>query len=287
MSTSIKISLKTKTVTTISQPKKAQKQKLNDDEEKEGESADKNDTEYVEDEIEFDAKDDELSDADFGETSEHSNYDRELDDLKENNEDSNEGEYNVLIHRENLDSNDDEEVEESTDILETSDFLTTKDSCNENPNFAVIVDFMEKFSEHLGLKKIPMRELQKMVCDPNVDIHMDLIQLHMDLLKKIKLSKNNSKKIYITKRSWENALVLFCNGPGSMVDVGTEIQNSGYSRVSLNIRLDILKHLMESQFEWNEPLRFLVDDLPVEVLRNEPTGRDIHGKTYWTQARLF
>jgi len=104
----------------------------------------------------------------------------------------------------------------------------------------------------------------------------------MDLLKKIKLVKNNSKKIYITRRSWETALVLYLNG-NDMVEIGTEIENDGYSRASIHVRLDILKHLMESQFEWNEPLRFLVDDLPIDNLRIQPTGQDINGMTYWTQ----
>merc|ERR1712013_358384 len=36
-------------------------------------------------------------------------------------------------------------------------------------------------------------------------------------------------------------------------------------------------------FDWNERIRVLVDDLPAEILRYEPTGRDIDGKIYWTQ----
>jgi len=369
MSTSIKISLKNKTVTSISHVHKKHKKKKKQDIEQPSEIYKKNDPQYVEDEIEYEEEStrrnpeylrDEIEFNGIEDTENHVNYGHESNDqdydaahlyVKENDDDENdyvqengddendyeqENEYleenddendyvqdvdendpdqakenyadendyikeeeedakenyedsidddytdNVLIHREDPDIPD-ITFEPDFDSPHISDErLTGKDDCSENPNFAVIVDFMERFSAYLSLKKIPIRDLQNMICDTNIDIHMDLVQLHMDLLKKIKLVKNNSKKIYITKRSWETALVMFCNG-NNMADVGTEVENNGYSRASINIRLDILKHLMESQFEWNEPLRFLVDDLPIEALRIEPTGRDINGMTYWTQ----
>ena len=167
-------------------------------------------------------------------------------------------------------------------ILECTDDLTKIDNCEDNPNFAVVVDFIEKFGDHLGQKKIPMKELQTMISDQENEPHTDLIKLHANLLRKTKLPK----KTLITKKTWENALIMFCHSTGSMVCEGIELQKLGYAHISLSLRLEILKNLMESQFDWNERIRMLVDDLPVEKLRCEPTGTDIEGKIYWTQVSI-
>lgn len=164
-------------------------------------------------------------------------------------------------------------------ILECTDDLTKIDHCEDNPNFAVVVDFIEKFGDHLGQKKIPIKDLQSMISDHENEPHSDLIKLHTNLLRKTKLPK----KTLITKKTWENALILFCHTTGGMVGEGLELQKLGYAQISLSLRLEILKNLMESQFDWNERIRMLVDDLPVEALRHEPTGKDIEGKIYWTQ----
>ena len=348
MSTSIKISLKTKTVTTIPhfhKKHRQQKQNTNETRHESAEDSIEEKSPKKSDFREFDREaqnttngnyvsshydeDEEYEDTSLNELTEEKEYfDHNVDDYfeehdethtntndtldtdknqyqdrypaEDNEENDDEKDYvhyddneslideyedNVLIHREDPAAN---ETNLTNDLpIVSEDSLTTIDNCNENPNFAVVVDFLERFSAYLSLKKIPIKDLQNMICDTNIDIHIDLIQLHMDLLKKIKLVKNNSKKIYITKRSWETALVLFCNGTGNMTEIGEFIENDGYSRASISMRLVILKQLMESQFEWNEPLRFLVDDLPVENLRIEPTGRDMQGKVYWTQVNIF
>ena len=249
--------------------------------------------------------------------SDHQEYE-ESDNLMKKNEDSNEtdsdyntfiyregscnskegsygtdSDYNALIHREDpcnskedsCDSqlqNDDNNTEDDSQKIknDNTNDLTTIDCCSDNPNFAVVMDFMEKFGDHIGLKNIPMKELEAMLCDHSDIIHPDLVHLHTVLLKRVKLSK----KLIITKKSWEKGLILFCNGAGGMIYEGLEVQNLGYSQVSVSVRLELLKGLMESQFDWNELVRALVDDLPVEALRNEPTGKDIDGNIYWTQV---
>ena len=167
-------------------------------------------------------------------------------------------------------------------IRECTDDLTKIENCDDNPNFAVVVDFIEKFGEHIGQKKIPIKDLQTMISSNDTEAHSDLIKLHTNLLRKTKLPK----KTLITKKTWENVLVLFCQTTGGMAEEGLELQKNGYSQLNLSLRLEILKTLMESQFDWNERIRMLVDDLPAETLRYEPTGRDIDGKIYWTQVSL-
>ena len=119
-----------------------------------------------------------------------------------------------------------------------------------------------------------------MLRDRREIVHPDLIDLHSVLLRKIKLPKRYS----ITKKTWEKALVLFCNGAGAMIHEGMNLKNLGYSSLNVHVKLEILKGLFEAQFEWNDNLRKVIDDLPTEALRNDPTGRDIEGNFYWTQV---
>lgn len=165
-------------------------------------------------------------------------------------------------------------------IRECTDDLTKIENFEDNPNFAVVVDFIEKFGEHIGQKKIPIKDLQLMINARGNEAHLDLIKLHTNLLRKTKLPK----RTLITKKTWENVLVLFCQTTGGMPEEGSRLQKVGYCQLNLSLKLEILKTLMESQFDWNERIRVLVDDLPAEILRYEPTGRDIDGKIYWTQV---
>ena len=185
--------------------------------------------------------------------------------------------FNLLLHREDPERLSENVTEKK--IRDPND-LTKSDCCYDNPNFAVIIDFIEKFGEDLGIKNIPMKRLQTMLRDRREIVHPDLIQLHSVLLRKIKLPKRYS----ITKKTWEKALVLFCNGAGAMIHEGMDLKNLGYSSLNVNVKLEILRGLLEAQFEWNENLRKVIDDLPTEALRNEPTGRDIEGNLYWTQV---
>lgn len=101
----------------------------------------------------------------------------------------------------------------------------------------------------------------------------------MVMLRKIKLPK-----IIITKKSWEKALIIFCKEAGGLRQESLDLSSQGYTELGLSSRLVLLKRLMEAQFDWNDHVRTEVEELAVEVLRQEPVGRDVDGHIYWTQV---
>ena len=248
--------------------------------------------------------------------------------LEEASSDEGSDEANVLIHREDPDDyyheaqEDDAELQHTTDqedsdedfslnsklktrrkrkikkevkkvtvkakavkeIFDSTNYLTTHDECNANPNFAVIVDFLDKFAEHLDIKPIPIKSLERHMKDSSEKVDQDLIQIHTALLKRVKLSK----KMLVTRRSWEKALLLFCKKSKILrrESIGTELENVGYSELDVNVKLKILKVLMEAQFDVGD-FKVVTETLPVESLRHEPAGRDVDGRLYWTLTDEF
>ena len=70
------------------------------------------------------------------------------------------GKYSVLIHREDPDY--EEDSKESTP--DQVDDLTKIDDCDENPNFALVTDFMARFGDLVGLRTMANKDLQIMLC---------------------------------------------------------------------------------------------------------------------------
>ena len=115
------------------------------------------------------------------------------------------------------------------DAVSLLDSLTTNDDCETNPNLAVIIDFLEKFGEHLGIKRIGMRQLEHCLTENGKQVHPDLIQVFTSLLKRVKLSK----KILITKRSWEKGLLLFCKKSKLLKSEFDELECQGFGQLDL------------------------------------------------------
>ena len=132
-----------------------------------------------------------------------------------------------LMHRE--DPCTDDVVSTKSEDGQTLDIMTTMEDCRTNPNFAVIVDFLEKFGEHLGIKSIAMRDLESHLTDSRVQVHQDLIHVFTSLLKRAKLPK----KMLITKRSWEKGLGLFCKKSKILNCECEELESQGYSQLDL------------------------------------------------------
>ena len=140
-----------------------------------------------------------------------------------------------LMHREDP-STDNDEISTKSDDVDSADLVTCKDDCRTNPNFAVIVDFLEKFGEHIGIKRLGMRQLESHLTDSQVKVHQDLVQVFTSLLKRAKLPK----KILITKRSWEKGLSLFCKKSSLLRSEYEELENQGYGQLDLRYG-DVLK----------------------------------------------
>ena len=70
------------------------------------------------------------------------------------------GKYSVLIHREDPDY----ETENKESGADQADDLTKIDDCDENPNFALVVDFLARFGDMVGLRDIATKDFQLMLC---------------------------------------------------------------------------------------------------------------------------
>ena len=155
------------------------------------------------------------------------------------------------------------------------------DDCEKNPNFAIIVDFLDKFGEHLGIKPMSISELNRNILNTDESmLHQDFILIMTSLLKRIKLPK----KMLITKRSWEKGLIQFCKKL-KMKEEAEELE-SGWLDLDVDVKLFILKALMEYQFDIPD-FKIVSDTLPGEILRHLPAGRDISGLLFWTLMDEF
>ena len=106
------------------------------------------------------------------------------------------------------------------------------------------------------------------------DVKEELIMFHVRLLRKMK------KSVDIPK--WERAILKFAN-TYSFAD-GWEIERFGYKNCKLNLKLRLLKNLLEAQFDGNIKFKTEVNTKPADELRSEPLGRDKLGNLYWYQV---
>ena len=111
------------------------------------------------------------------------------------------------------------------------------------------------------------------------DPHEDLVHLHVVLLRNL-----NMKKTIVTKKNWEKSLANFCLTTVDYNKEGFELHELGYQKLCLSLRIHILKGLMEAQFDWNIKLKDTIDEMTIEEMRQEPTGRDADGQNYWVQV---
>ncbi|XP_043641607.1 titin [Drosophila teissieri] len=150
------------------------------------------------------------------------------------------------------------------------DALTsTLHTCANDPDFAVICAFLQKFAKDLGLSLPNFRHLQEWLTNNNEV--PELKDLHIKLLRKTRKT--------VHEKSWESALSKFCFGYS--VQDAWEIERFGYKNSSLKVKLRIFRELLESQFERNAKFRAHILTLNADTLRSEPIGRDRLGHAYW------
>ncbi|XP_030760459.1 remodeling and spacing factor 1 [Sitophilus oryzae] len=143
-------------------------------------------------------------------------------------------------------------------------------SCEEDPNFAVICAFLEKFGETMGITNVDFFELQSMLENTH-EVSKSLVDLHIKLIRKIK------KSFQIEK--WEKALIKCCHLFSSVE--AWEIERFGYKKAKLSSKVRILKELLEMQFDYNAKFKAEVNKLSSQELRSEPIGKDKLGYSYW------
>ncbi|XP_064615181.1 remodeling and spacing factor 1-like [Liolophura sinensis] len=143
--------------------------------------------------------------------------------------------------------------------------------CQNDPNFAVICSFLNRYGDLLGIPKISFAELQTYLEETKY-VSDVLIDLHVRLLRKLGKTSANFEK-------WERCVTKFCYAYSGMD--GWEMEELGYAKVTLNTRLRILKNLLEAQFDSNNRFKDKINDLDAADLRFLPIGRDKNGLAYW------
>ncbi|GFQ64603.1 remodeling and spacing factor 1 [Trichonephila clavata] len=147
----------------------------------------------------------------------------------------------------------------------------SEESCDGNPDFAVICSFISKFGDDCGVN-VTIPCLQQMLEDTK-NVHEELAELHIHLLRR------GRKRV--TKERWEKSLIKFCHEYSS-VDAW-ELERFGYKKAKLSVKLEILKRLLELQFDSNPKFKTEVNKQDAHSLRIPPIGRDIDGQVYWYQ----
>ena len=106
------------------------------------------------------------------------------------------------------------------------------------------------------------------------DVKEELILFHVKLLRKLKKSVSLDK--------WERFVTKFAHTYSS--SDGWELERFGYKRAKLNIKLRLLKNLLEAQFDGNIKFKAEINTKDADDLRMEPLGRDKLGNLYWYQV---
>ncbi|XP_049318146.1 remodeling and spacing factor 1-like, partial [Bactrocera dorsalis] len=149
-------------------------------------------------------------------------------------------------------------------------FNTTLRSCANDPDFAVICAFLQKFAKDLGIPLPNFKHLQEWLTNTD-EVTDQLRDLHIKLLRKTRKT--------VHEKSWESALSKFCFSYSAQD--AWEVERFGYKKSSLKVKLRIFRELLESQFQRNGKFRAQILTMSADSLRSQPIGRDRLGHTYY------
>merc|ERR1711915_990248 len=146
-----------------------------------------------------------------------------------------------------------------------------QDLCTSYPDFAVICSFIENFGETIALNLPNIEEFQKILEDTE-NVSDQLIQTVVQLLRRL------NKSVQLDK--WERALQKYAHTYSNQD--GWELERFGFKQAKLEVKVRVVKNLMESQFD-SKKFKDKVNLLNANELRLQPHGRDKHGVSYWCQ----
>uniref|UniRef100_A0A2M4A4M4 Putative titin n=1 Tax=Anopheles triannulatus TaxID=58253 RepID=A0A2M4A4M4_9DIPT len=143
-------------------------------------------------------------------------------------------------------------------------------SCEGDPNFGIILSFMEQFGPVLDVGEWNIAELKAML-ENTESVPQALVDLHIKLMRKI------NKKVPPAK--WELNLAKFAHSYSHQD--AWEIERFGYKTANLAVKLRVLKALLEGQFDLNTKFKTQINTTVANELRLDPLGRDRLGNSYW------
>ncbi|ETN65542.1 hypothetical protein AND_002683 [Anopheles darlingi] len=143
-------------------------------------------------------------------------------------------------------------------------------SCEGDPNFGIILSFMEQFGPVLDVGDWNIAELKAML-ENTESVPQALVDLHIKLMRKI------NKKVPPAK--WELNLAKFAHSYSHQD--AWEIERFGYKTANLAVKLRVLKALLEGQFDLNTKFKTQINTTVANELRLDPLGRDRQGNSYW------
>lgn len=170
------------------------------------------------------------------------------------------------------DDNNPDQVAIKEESLPIQKSLDLSDSCNSNPEFAVICSFIAHFGDKLDLD-LNIEQLRSAIEDRE-QIDENLIDLHVKLIKKIRR--------YFIRDQWQKALIKFVSEYSH--EHAYELQIFGYLKTRPSVKLEILRRLIDAQFEHDSKFKAAVNSCEAQELRLLPLGRDIKGNTYWERS---
>lgn len=147
-----------------------------------------------------------------------------------------------------------------------------EDKCDVNPEFAIICSFISQFGEKLGLE-LDIERL-KFTLEDCSSLHDELIETHVKLLRK--------RRKYFLKDQWEKALIKFALEYS--YEDALEIESVGYKDTRPSVKMQLLRRLMEAQFDCDSKFKLDVNNVNADELRPMPMGRDNKGHIYWNRS---
>lgn len=147
-----------------------------------------------------------------------------------------------------------------------------EDYCDSNPDFAVICSFIVQFGDKIDLD-LDIEQLKSSLENQN-ELDDSLLEIHIKLLKKIRR--------YFVRDQWEKALIRFASEYS--YEDAYEIERLGYLKTRPSIKLNLLRRLLDAQFECDQKFKAAVNLCEANELRTAPIGRDIRGNTYWQRS---
>ncbi|CAF2080357.1 unnamed protein product [Rotaria magnacalcarata] len=142
-----------------------------------------------------------------------------------------------------------------------------------DPNYGVVLCFLDKFRSILDLPNYLSQRFEDHLVNCEGKNSSRLIDFHFILLKRLSLARNAQRD------KFDSIVTKFA----ARFDVNDSehIKTTGYLKADVNIKIRIIKNLLESQFETKQMLKKCLIDKSAYELRSSPFGRDRFGVSYW------